>query len=77
VRGENKDELKVKVRGKTHLTDLNIERENNIKMDMRELSVWYDVDTKINCVHTWINDLPFLLPVTNLCVYFAVAYQCL
>ena len=70
MRGENKDALKVKVRGKTHLTDLKIEREDNIKMDIRELSVWYDADTKINCAHTWVSDLPFLLPVTKICNLF-------
>jgi hypothetical protein len=76
VHGENKDALKVKVRGKTHLTDLKIEWENNIKMDSRKPSVWYDVDPKINCAHTWTSDLPFLLPMTKLCFCFAVAYQC-
>ena len=66
VRGENKDALRVKVRGrKTHLTDLKIERENNIKIDNRELSVWYDVDTKINCLHTWISPYPTAFPYGN------------
>jgi hypothetical protein len=37
VPGENKDVLKVKVRGKTRLTDLEIEREDNIKMYITEL----------------------------------------
>jgi len=74
VHGENKDALRVKVRGKPHLTDLMIERENNIKMDMRELSVSYDVNTKINCTYTHISGRPFLLSVTRQCMYISVAY---
>lgn len=69
-----KEALRVEVRGKTHLTDLKIERENNIKMDIRELSVSYDVDTKMNCTYTCISDRPFLLPVTRQCICISVAY---
>jgi hypothetical protein len=74
VHGENKDTLKVKVRGKLIYPDFQIERENNIKIDIRELSGWNDVATKMNCIHTWVSYRSFLLSVTKLRAYFEVAY---